>query len=199
MPIRFPEPPEDVARAARPERGGPWRRLLRARVGEPATGGAMSVPPQPVFTAGLEQLMTARQAEDSVAAGPTWRFSKFDASGQLGAFEVNPESRGGSSVAAGNDTFSAAITDALAVAAGDERVRDGDYEARLFRVPALYLLALWLHAEERPDLFVPLQAVAGVDTRRVYDQESFLAALRDAAEGTLSAYRDAERPDEMGS
>ncbi|HEX2104517.1 MAG TPA: hypothetical protein VHF51_12755 [Solirubrobacteraceae bacterium] len=199
MPIRFPEPPAEVAQAAQPARPPRWKRLLRADYADPEMGGGMAVPPQPVFTAGLEQLLSAQEAEETVEGGPTWRFSRFDANGELGAFEVNPESRGGSSVAGGDDRFSAAIRDALAVAADDERVRGGDYEARLFRVPALYLLALWLHAAQQPDLFVPLHAVAGVETRTVYDQDSFLAALRDAAEGALSAYRDAERPDELGS
>lgn len=199
MPIRFPDPPEDVAQAAQPATPARWRRVLRADYADPARGGGMAVPPQPVFTAGLEQLLRAERAEQTVAAGPTWRFSRFDTSGRLGAFEVTPGSPGGSSAAAGDDRFSAAIREALAVAAEDERVRAGDYEARLFRVPALYLLALWLHAAEQPDLFVPLQAIAGVETRRVYDQESFLGALREAAETTLSAYRDAERPDELGS
>src|SRR5688572_4353502 len=100
MPIRFPEPPEDVAQAAHAEHPARWKRLFRARAADPAMGGAMSVPPQPVFTAGLELLMSAQQAEETVAAGPTWRFSKFDASGELGAFEVNP-ALGGGAVASG--------------------------------------------------------------------------------------------------
>jgi hypothetical protein len=86
------------------------------------------------------------------------------------------------------------------MARADPRVGERDYEARLFRVPALSLLALWLHADGAPDLFVALgRSEADVEQGRVYDHDEFLAAVRGAAEGRLSAYDDAERPDELGS
>ncbi|HEX8207941.1 MAG TPA: hypothetical protein VF587_17890 [Solirubrobacteraceae bacterium] len=197
MAIRFPEPPDDVARAARPERPGGGAGAFGFDA--PAPGGAPAVPPHQVFTAGLDQLTAAERPEMSLAAEPTWRVSTLDREGRPAAAEMRPDELGGAPASVGEDRFGPAIQEALTVAGGDARVQGADYEARLFRVPALKVLALWLHDEQHPDLFVPLEQAAGVTPHRVYDHEAFMAALRGAAEGQLAHYRDAERPDELGS
>jgi hypothetical protein len=50
------------------------------------------------------------------------------------------------------------------------------------------------------NLFVPIgRPASGLERNRVYDEGEFMSALQGAAERTLSVYRDAENPDELGS
>jgi hypothetical protein len=137
--------------------------------------------------------------ERSVTRPAHWRVSGFTAAGRPHVKEV-AEDPSGAGVASGDDRFSPLIREALAVAADDSRVGDGSYEARLFRVPAVSLLALWLHGTAR-NLFVVIgrSPTTELEANHVYDEDLFISALRSAAERTLGAYREAERPDELGS
>jgi hypothetical protein len=180
MPIRFPEPPPEAAPGADP----------------------VPVPPQPVFTVGLDDLLAPEpgaEAAESVSAPPTWRQSRFAPGGRAEVSEVGGEAEPGP-VATGNDRFSPMIREALAIASEDPRVGDHDYEARLYRVPALSLLALWLHAESAFDLFVPIgRPVGELEPNRVYDDGEFMAGVRGAAERISALYDEADDADELGS
>jgi hypothetical protein len=130
------------------------------------------LPPQPVYTVGLDELGATGMAEESATAAPSWRVSRF---GPL-------------------------IREALAVADQDERVADGNYEARLYRVPALTLLALWLHSPASVDLFVPVGPTPpGLERNRLYEDPDFTAAVNEAAAGLRETYEAAENTDELGS
>ena len=175
MPIRFPDPPETAS----------------------AVEGAL--PPQPVYTVGLDELGATGIAEESATAPPSWRVSRFDPAGRSEVVELGPGAAA-APVSAGDDRFGPLIRDALAVAGQDERVADGDYEARLFRVPALTLLALWLHSPASVDLFVPIgPPPPGLERNRLYEDPDFTAAVNDAAAGLREAYDAAENTDELGS
>src|SRR4051812_48666517 len=143
MPIRFPQPPASVEKALKARRGRRLRLPLR-RLG--AAGGAEPpLPAQPVFTAGLDELLEAGGGgAPSVTRAPSWRYSHYEPDGRAQVVELPGEPR--KAVAVGDDRFSPMIREALAVASQDDRVGAADYEARLLRVPALSLLALWLHA-----------------------------------------------------
>ena len=178
MAIRFPEPPGAITEGV-------------------AAPGAL--PAQPVFTVGLDELRTAGLAEESVTAEPSWRHSRFDPAGRSQILEVRGETAPGPA-ATGDDRFGPMIREALAVAGEDPRVAERDYEARLFRVPALTLLALWLHSPTSVDLFVPVgPPPPGLERNRVYEDPDFTSAVSGAAEGTLDTYREADNPDELGS
>jgi hypothetical protein len=188
MPIRFPEPPRPVVEAHE-------QRPTAAAEGVP-------LPAQPIFTVGLDELIEAggaAAAEESISAPPTWRYSRFDAGGRVEVLEL-PHGGDAAAAAAGDDRFGPMIREALAVADQDPHVPEHDYEARLFRVPALSLLALWLHAEGAPDLFVPVgPPPPGLEPNRVYEDADFMSAVRAAAERVGAAYRDADDGDELGS
>lgn len=178
MAIRFPEPPGAITEGV-------------------AAEGAL--PAQQVFTVGLDDLRTAGLAEESVSAEPSWRHSSFDPAGRSQVLEI-PGEAAPAPAAPGDDRFGPMIREALAVAGEDPRVGERDYEARLFRVPALTLLALWLHSPTSVDLFVPVgPPPPGLERNRVYDDPDFTSAVSGAAEGTLDTYREADNPDELGS
>ena len=175
MPIRFPSPPEAA---------------------EPAEG---ALPPQPVYTVGLDQLGATGVAEESATVPPSWRVSRFDAAGRSEVVELR-DAPTTEHVSAGDDRFGPMIREALAVASEDDRVEGQDYEARLYRVPALTLLALWLHSPTAVDLFVPVgPSPPGLERNRLYEDSDFTAAINDAAAGLRETYDAAENTDELGS
>lgn len=196
--IHFPEPPKDVAAAAQDLPGGERETLGLHRLDE---GGATPLMAQPVFTAGLDAIVESDGDVERVAEAPTsWRYAS-DLGGAPRVFELVTEGRAERTRATrvGDDRFTPAIRDALAAADDDLRVRASDFEARLLRVPALKLLAVWLHAVGTDDLFVPVVPTA-VDAApgELYDADNFRSRLRQAASRTLSLYEEAERPDELG-
>ena len=175
MPIRFPPPPEAAATAE----------------------GAL--PPQPVYTVGLDALGATGLADETTSTPPSWRVSRFDSSGRSEVVEL-PHGAGEQPVSAGDDRFGPLIREALAVAGEDDRVEAGDYEARLYRVPALTLLALWLHSPTAVDLFVPIgPAPPGLERNRLYADPDFTGAVNEAAVSLRRTYDDAENSDELGS
>jgi hypothetical protein len=67
-------------------------------------------------------------------------------------------------------------------------------------VPALSLLALWLHADDAFDLFVPIgRPVGELEPNRVYDDGEFISRVRAAAERLSALYDEAGDADELGS
>jgi hypothetical protein len=195
MTIHFPKPPEAVAAAMQDLPGG-------ERWGVHAELGGVTPPAaQPVFTAGLDAIVTNNGDIERVAEAPTsWRYIS-ELGGAPRAFELVTEERAGKSRATsvGDDRFTTAIHEALAAAQDDPRVSAADFEARLLRVPALKLLAVWLHAVGTEDLFVPVVPTA-VDATpgHLYKADDFRSRLREAASRTLLLYEQAERPDELG-
>ena len=69
---------------------------------------------------------------------------------------------------------------------GDERrpvpqVAGADYELRLLKVPAVYLVALWLHRGGE-DILIPMGDPPGsLKANRPYSEADVIAALRDIA------------------
>src|SRR5688572_26580888 len=97
MPIRFPPPPEAAATAE----------------------GAL--PPQPVYTVGLDELGATGLADETASTPPSWRVSRFDAAGRSEVVEL-PDAGTAQPVSAGDDRFGPLIREALAVAGEDDRV-----------------------------------------------------------------------------
>jgi hypothetical protein len=185
MPVRVPQPPPHVRRRLR--RDAAVRRLLR----QPPPGPP--APPLPVHAAGLADVRSELSLAEVAPAPASWRYvSSGDRAVEVGALERR--------AAVGEDRFSSAIGAALAAARRDARAAAGDFEARLLRVSAVRLFAVWLHATDAEDLLVPLEgASAGLESGRVYAAGEFGRALARAAERVEHLYAEAERPDELGS
>ncbi|HET6998209.1 MAG TPA: hypothetical protein VFI03_06430 [Solirubrobacterales bacterium] len=72
---------------------------------------------------------------------------------------------------------------------GWDEVRERDYELRLLRIPALYVMALWLHdGDGGEDLFSPLAPVPeGLDEHKRYTWAELTDILRPQAARLLDA------------
>jgi len=78
--------------------------------------------------------------------------------------------------------FAAATIDALDAAERLPQVASDDYELRLLKIPAVYLVALWLHGT-REDILIPMgNAPGSLKSNQPYTESAVIAALRGPAE-----------------
>ena len=96
--------------------------------------------------------------------------------------------------------FTGATVDGLHAAERLPQVEKADYELRLLKVPAVYLVALWLHGADE-DLLVPLgPPPAGLKKNKAYTEAAVLRALRPTVaqakefNATYAAYKPKRRP-----
>jgi hypothetical protein len=199
MPIETPQPPDDALEAVRASVARrSTRRRLRGRFG--AAGPAASVSaPQRVFTVGLDALAGHSGVEDM--ARPTgWRFLVEEAKEPVAAAEVHDETGATVPAQLTEGQFVRSTADGLRAAEAHPSVEEAAFELRLLRVPALNLVALWLHAADSEDLFVPLEpAPAPFEARRPYPEREFAELSADLANRSLAQQRAAERPEELGA
>jgi hypothetical protein len=196
VPIETPQPPEDAVKAVRASiaRRAPRRRGLRAR------GPAASVSaPQRVFTVGLDSLAGDSRIEDTARA-PGWRFLVEEEREPVAAAEVHDETGATVPAQVTEGQFVRSTAAGLRAAEAHPAVGEASFELRTLRVPALNLVALWLHSAEAEDLFVPLEpAPAPFEADRTYPEREFARLSAGLASESLERHRAAEHPDELGA
>ena len=197
MPIAAPDLPPDAVAAV--------RRALAATGRFPRRrGAALSLTlPHPVFTVGLEAL-AARRPLSEAAELAGWRALLEEDRTVVAAVEVAVPAAGAaiSDASINRGAFVQSTVEALDAAERDDRVASKQFEIRLLRVVALYVVALWLRSSEdaASDLFVPLApAPSPLKAGVAFEAEQFEGDLAGMAEALVSAYDAAERPDELGS
>jgi hypothetical protein len=176
------------------------RRALSASGRFPSRrGAALSLSsPHQVFGADLERLAAGDRLEDA-ARMVAWRALLEEDRQVVAAVEL-PAGEGKAGAIVNRGPFVESTVAALDAAERDERIASASVELRLLRVDALYLLSLWLHAAEAPDLYVPLQpAPPPFRAGTTYESESFERELSELARSVAAMYESAERPDELGS
>ena len=96
--------------------------------------------------------------------------------------------------------FTGATVDGLHAAERLPQVEKADYELRLLKVPAVYLVALWLHGADE-DILIPLgQPPAGLKKNKAYSEAAVIRALRATVARTkefndaYDAYQPKRRP-----
>ena len=186
MPILTPDPPAEVFAVARGSLDDLLQRQqLRVSAlaqADPATI-ALSTP-HPVYNVGLDDLVADRPPSENSLTG--WRYLVNIAHRVVASVEVatgpgnaNPRF---SSVSQG--PFDSAIETAL-----DRLASSGEatqYSARLLRIPALYLMALWLYSGSGDDLYQPLPpAPASLRAGQPYSWSGFREALLQQARERL--------------
>lgn len=199
MPINAPEPPSDAIEAVRQSmaRRRPGERPPRPGAEAPAAPTSISAA-QRVFTAGLEALTGARAIEE-IAQATGWRFLVEEGREPVAAAEVQDQMRAAVPAQLTEGPFVRSTAEGLRAAEKLKPVQEADFELRLLRVPALNLVALWLHASGKDDLFVPLEpAPQPFEARHPYSEPEFAELAAGAARQALDLQGEAERPEEVG-
>lgn len=140
---------------------------------------AVSVP-HPVYTLGLRDV--AAGAISSTARLEGWRYLLIGGEQAVAAAEVAGTDQTGVRFSHFNDgPFVGATLEGLGAAEALREVKSDDYEVRLLKAPALYLIALWLHGREE-EIYLPLPPVpSGLKPLRAYREKELLEVLRPAA------------------
>jgi hypothetical protein len=142
--------------------------------------------PHDVYTLGLDDLAAGKGLDSAEAVGR--RVLIMEGDRPVAAAELqDPE--GGSGFSATEGPFTEATAHAVREVEAWPVVADGEYELRVLRLPALYLMALWLKDRDGDaDLVVPLEpAPTGIEAGRGYSAEELLSDLRGRARERLDA------------
>jgi len=189
MTIRLPAAPDNASQVARsqlstilsapqPEGQGPLRALSVA-----ATAGSLTLSqPHRVYTATAADVVAGSIL--SSAKEDSWRYLVINNSDEaVAAVEVISRDGGPMELTHINEgPFVVGTVDAIAIA--EEQVGDGprDFELRLLRIPSLYLIALWLHADDTDGLIPIAPAPAGLRAGATITEAELTATLRPLAE-----------------
>jgi hypothetical protein len=184
MPIEYPKPPAEADKAAADGVLDVHRAETRARtrarsLREIGDGGRQLASPHAVYNLGLADLAKPITLAD--AQMTAWRYLVEEAGAAVASAEVGVDAKG---AVRGLDhvnegPFVKATAAAQKAAAKLPQVRDGKVEARVIRVPALYVMALWLKdVDGTDDVVIPMKpAPPFLEANRPYTEREFLKAL----------------------
>jgi hypothetical protein len=143
--------------------------------------------PHPVFVATLDDLVAGKLL--AAAKQTSWRYLLVQGDAAVAEAELGAVRRGKQRTK-GKDLeflglthgpFTKATVDALGAAEQLPQVARADYELRLLKVPAVYLIALWLHGGDQ-DILVPIgDPPGGLEKNKPYSEAQVVSALRDIA------------------
>jgi hypothetical protein len=162
---------------------GPWRLFAASRNGFTATA------PHPCYHLGLGALIEGVGLAAAELVG--WRYLLEDNGRTVALAEVSAPSDGSParfrSFNAGR--FGPATVQAIERAETLDFVQAADYELRVLRVPALYVIALWLHSPT-DNVLVPLApSPSPIAAGRPYSEPAFIAVLKPLA-AARAAFRE---------
>ncbi len=191
MTLHTPDLSEPALRAIQ---DGVDRLASRPEYADRALGGAdpaslEAAVPHDVYTLGLEAVAAGEALDAAEPVGRRVLVMEGDraiASAEL----ADPDGGGGFSATEG--PYTEATADAVAEVETWPVVAGGEYELRVLRLPALYLMALWLKDRDGDDdLVVPLDpAPPGIEAGRGYSADELLGALRERARSELDSADD---------
>ncbi|MEU4780409.1 hypothetical protein [Micromonospora sp. NPDC023633] len=135
--------------------------------------------PHQVFTLGLDVVTAGGGLDQAQPVG--WRFLVVDGGQLIASAETAEKPDGTHEVAQFTEgPFVAATDKALKIAHRLPQVAAASFELRLLRVPALYVMALWLHSP-LVDLLVPLAPSPIGKDGKPLPPAAFLNDLRELA------------------
>ena len=146
--------------------------------------------PHPVFYAPLDALAGGKLLEAATQA--SWRYLLVQDDAAIAEAELSAGRPGAKGAGAKpleflgltQGPFTAATIETLGAAEKLPQVATADYELRLLKVPAVYLVALWLHGA-KDDILVPMgDPPGGLKKNRPYTEAAVIKALRGIAEQT---------------
>jgi hypothetical protein len=187
MPITFPKAP----RGADARLVGHLTELAReskAPMGEMRMEELSHSEAHPVYFVPLDALTEGRLLK--AARQTSWRYLLVKGDTPVAEAELSAGSRGAKGakphslafLSLTRGPFASATVDALHAAERLPQVARADYELRLLNIPAVYLVALWLHGA-KDDILIPMgEPPAGLKRNEPYGEAAVIAALREPAE-----------------
>jgi hypothetical protein len=146
--------------------------------------------PHPVYVATLDDLAAGKLLAAAKQTG--WRYLLVQHDAAVAEAEIGAGRAGARGAKAGkllflgltHSPFTAATIEALKAAERMPKVAKADYELRLLKVPAVYLIALWLHGGDA-DLLIPMgDPPGGLKKNNAYSEAGIIRALRGDVERT---------------
>ena len=136
------------------------------------------VTPHAVYTATLDDALAGGVV--ARATHTDWRYLVQAGERTVALADATTDPAAPAVTQLGEGPFGPATARAINTPEALPQVRTGHYELRTLRVPALNVVAVWLHGAD--DLLIPLEpAGAGLQAGTVYDAARFEEALRAAA------------------
>lgn len=141
----------------------------------------VAMQPHPVYELGLEDLAANKGLE--AARLVAWRYLLVANDEVRQAAEILASPAGGSRFGMLTTGFAAAAESAFVLVEQLPELRQGTYEIRALRVPALYVIALWLKdMQGEQDRFIVLPpAFAPLHPLRAYTAAELLRVLQEQA------------------
>lgn len=176
MALQVPQPPQESRSAAEAgvELLAGLGRVRTATLLPAAADELRLAQPLQMYVIGLADLPGGLDRARPVA----WRYLVQHDSGPVALAETVRDEAGGHVFSQLNyGPFVAGTADALA-AAGDE---PGDAEVRLLHLPAVHLIAVWLHSPASDTLVPAAPAPPGVEANRAYPAAELVALLAASA------------------
>lgn len=176
--------------AARPEN---VQAELAPLAGAAAEPGLEAAAPHEVYNLSLQALAKGDGLEAATPVGVRALITSHNE--PIGAVEL-PDADGAAGAVTSHGPFTQGTADALQVAEDSSDIGSGEFELRLLRVPALYLMTLWLKDREGgEDLFVPLDpAPAEIEAGSSYSWPQLGEKLRSLATQQLDLEASNEEP-----
>jgi len=146
--------------------------------------------PHPVFYVPLDALAGGKLLD--AATQTSWRYLLVQDDAAIAEAELSAGRPGAKGAGAKpleflgltQGPFTAATIEALGAAERLPQVAAADYELRLLKVPAVYLVALWLHGA-KDDILIPMgDPPRGLKKNRPYTEAAVIKALRGIVEQT---------------
>jgi hypothetical protein len=186
MPIHAPNPPAAALEAVRNTvRSFAEEAMFRTPALRAAQPDQLTInEPHQVFLLGLDDLRAGADLSKARLVG--WRYLVQEGDKVIATAESALAGQGDRQVFSSfnEGPFVASTAAALSTAKADPRLSKGTYEQRLLHVPALYVMALWLHGPSgADDLLVPLApAPRDVPTGRPVPAGEVLTKLTELAQ-----------------
>lgn len=190
MPLRLAVPPRGWLEAVQATLG---KRVERSDLATKALRGARAeelflAVPHPVYTLGLRALVKGEGVDAAELTG--WRYlvqrgEKTVASAELHGTGAGADPRG---LEVNEGPFVRATETAIEEVTQLPHLADATYELRLLRIPAVYVVAIWLKADDGGggDLLVPIGATPPeVEAGRPYSPDELFAAVAEPARRQL--------------
>jgi hypothetical protein len=191
MPITFQQPSPQVAEQTRSAlQDMAQQKQFRIAPLAASTPSQISVTsPHAVYNIDLDEIVENKPL--SAAQFTAWRFIVASNPSQPAAAEMHGDPNGDhASFSSVNDgPFVAGTIAAFKSVAEDPAFATGDWEGRLLRIPALFVMAVWIHNKTTgEDMLRPIAPTPNfLNANTTYTWPQFLEALEGPARGRLSS------------